>query len=280
VGPRVVGIAMGAADSGPDFALVYGCLLALATLAALALRAGLQGPDDAPDTFAPALHPIEVAYLAGGAVSAMESAVASVRHRALARGDQPARPEALHEVLTYDALPVERALYALVAKHGGTAEQARREADPVLSPVRSRLTWLKLLAPGPSVRRVRGLQLLLFGALLALGMARVTTVETGAAPSRASDFFVFWLWIAAAWLMVRVRPRSPYRSRRGDRVLERLRTKNIALLWKLREQPHQLPAADFALAVALFGERAAGEVYAAVDLSGTALPPRRASRRA
>jgi uncharacterized protein (TIGR04222 family) len=257
---------MGAAgSSGPDFALLYGCLLALATVAALILRAGLQQPDDAPDAFAPALHPVEIAYLAGGVPSAMESAIASFRHRILARGDESAdRREALPEALTHDVPPVEHAIYTLVAKHGGAVGRAWREADPILRPVRSRLTWLKLLAPEPSVRRARGLQLLLFGALLALGVVRVAVVQAGGAAGRPSDFFVFWLWIAAAWLMTRVRPRPPCRSRRGDRLLEQLRAKNIALLWKLREQPHRLPANDFALAVALFGAGAAGEAHEAI----------------
>jgi uncharacterized protein (TIGR04222 family) len=262
-----------AGSSGPDFALLYGCLLALVTVAALVLRAGLQRPDDAPDTFAPALQPIEIAYLAGGLPSAMESAVASVRHRVLASGDEwdesAHRLEALPGVLTHDVSPEERAIYTLVAKHGGAVERARREAGAVLRPVRSRLTWLKLLASESSVRRARGLQLLLFGALLALGAARVAVVKAGGVPSRPSDFFVFWLWIVAAWLMAHVRPRPPCRSRRGDRLLEQLRAKNIALLWKLREQPHRLPAKDFALAVALFGARAAGELR----LSESAPPP-------
>jgi uncharacterized protein (TIGR04222 family) len=266
---------MDAADwFGSGFALLYGCLLAVATALALALRAGLQGSDEAPGTFAPTLHPIEIAYLVGGTVSAVESAVVSVRHRALAAGNQPAhRLDALREVLTYDVLPVERAIYTVAATHGGAVQQARRAADSVLSPVRSRLTWLKLLAPDPSVRRVRGLQLLLFGALLALGAARFAAVEFGGAPSRASDFHVFWLWIAAVWLVTHVRPRSPCRTRYGDRVLEQLRTKNIALLWKLRQQPQRLPANDFALAVALFGDRAVGEAYAAIGQVGTRRTP-------
>jgi uncharacterized protein (TIGR04222 family) len=280
---------MGAAgSSGPDFALLYGCLLALVTVAALVLRAGLRRPDDAPDPFAPALHPIEIAYLAGGVLSALESAVASVRHRVSAHGDEwnesTDHLEALPGVLTHDVSPLEGAIYTLVAKHGGAVERARHEAGAVLRPVRLRLTWLKLLAPKPSVRRARSLQLLLFGALLALGAARVAGVGMGEAAGRPSDFFVFWLWIAAAWLMTRVRPRPPCRSRRGDRLLEQLRAKHIALLWKLREQPHRLPANDFALAVALFGAPAAREAQsgprwlsvplAPQGLSGTApLPP-------
>jgi uncharacterized protein (TIGR04222 family) len=269
---------MGAAgSSGPDFALLYGCLFAVATVAALVLRAGLQRPDDAPDPFAPALHPIEIAYLAGGVLSALESAVALVRHRVLARGDEwnesADHLEALPGVLTHDVSPVERAIYTLVAKHGGAVERARREAGAVLRPVRLRLTWLKLLAPEPSVRRARSLQLLLFGALLALGVARVAGVGIGGAAGRPSDFFVFWLWIAAAWLMTRVRPRPPCRSRRGDRLLEQLRAKHIALLWKLREQPHRLPANDFALAVALFGAPAGGQAYAAIGRVGARRTP-------
>jgi uncharacterized protein (TIGR04222 family) len=263
-----------AGSSGPDFALLYGCLLALATVAALVLRAGLQRPDDAPDPFAPALHPIEIAYLVGGVLSAMESAVASVRHRVLARGDESAdHLEALPGVLTHDVSPAERAIYTLVAKHGGAVERARHGARAVLRPVHLRLTWLKLLAPEPSVRRARSLQLVLFGALLALGAARVAAVGTGGAAGRPSDFFVFGLWIAAVWLMTRVRPRPPCRSRRGDRLLEQLRAKHIALLWKLREQPHRLPANDFALAVALFGAPAAGEAYAAIGRVGARRPP-------
>jgi hypothetical protein len=72
-------------------------------------------------------------------MSALDSAVASVRHRASAVGDQPAhRLGALREVLTHDVLPVERVIYTVVAKHGGAVERAQREADMALGrPVRS-----------------------------------------------------------------------------------------------------------------------------------------------
>ena len=274
---------MGAADwLGSGFALLYACLLAVATAAALALRTGLRGPAEEAGTFAPTLNPIEIAYLAGGTMSALHSAVASVRHRASAVGDQPAhRLDALREVLTHDVLPVERLIYTVVAKHGGAVERAQREAAMVLRPVRSRLTWLKLVAPEPSVRRVRGLQLLLFGALLALGAARFAAVATGEAPGRSSDFVAFLLWIAVAWLVTHVRPRSPWRTRRGDAMLEQLRAKNIALFWRLQELPQRLPASDFALAIALFGEHTQGKAgVKRSELTGTALPLRRASRRA
>jgi uncharacterized protein (TIGR04222 family) len=243
---------------GVGFVLLYGLLLGLATVTALMLRSGLRGAGDALDTFESRLHPLEIAYLVGGPVRAMETAVASVRHRTAIPVSDRAQPrEALNEVLINDVVPTERAIYTLIARHGGEVERARREADPVLTRVRSRLTWLKLLAPEPSVRQVRRVQLLLFGAVLAFGVARVAAVERGAAPGRPSDAFVVLLSIAAAWLLTRVQPPLPYRSRRGDRMLEHLRAKHIALLWKLREQPHGLPATDFALAVALFGENSA-----------------------
>jgi uncharacterized protein (TIGR04222 family) len=253
---------------GPGFAMLYGCLLALAALAALALRTGLQGADDgAPDAFAPALHPLEIAYLAGGVTGAMESAVASVRRRALAHGDEPERrQEALHGVLTNDVLPAERAVYRIVAAHGGAIERARREAEPILAPVRLRLQWLKLIAAAPSVRRVQRLQLLLFVTLLTLGASRIVMAYAGDARGGSPDFVVLTLCGVAVWLLAYLRPVPPYRSRRGQRLLDDLRARHIGLLWKLRHRSHQLPANDYALAVALFGEgeRAQGEAYAAI----------------
>jgi uncharacterized protein (TIGR04222 family) len=248
---------------GPSFVLVYGLLLGVATVTALILRSGLRGGDEALDTFESLLHPLEIAYLVGGPLRAMVTTVTSVRHQAISPvGDQTQPPEALAEVLINDVLPTERVIYTIVAKHGGAVERARREAESALAPVRSRLTWLKLVAPEPSVRQVRRVQLLLFSAVLALGVARIAAVEAGTAPGRPSDTFVIVLSVAAAWLLTHVRPVSPYRSRRGDRMLQQLRARHIALLWKLREQPHRLPATDFALGVALFGEDAVEEIRA------------------
>lgn len=257
---------------GPGFVLLYGLLLGLATVVALMLRSGLRGADEPLDTFESHLHPLEIAYLAGGPVRAVKTTVASIRHRTVVPvSDRAQHPEALNEVLINDVLPVERAIYTLVARHGGAVEHTRCEADPMLGPVRSRLTWLKLLVPEPSVRQVRRIQLLLFGAVLAFGAARIAAVEAGTAPSHPSDAFVVVLSIATAWLLIHVRPSLPYRSRRGDRILDQLRVKHIALLWKLREQPHRLPATDFTLAVALFDQNAAGEAYAAINLMETTL---------
>jgi len=247
---------------GSSFVLLYGLLLGLATVASLMLRAGLRGTHEPVDTFESHLHPLEIAYLAGGPARAIKATVASIQHRTVTPvSDQAQHPEALNEVLINDVLAAERAIYTLVVQHGGAVEHARREAEPVLAPVRSRLTWLKLLIPEPSVRHVRRIQLLLFGAVLALGVARIAAVKAGTAPIHPSDVFIVMLSGATAWLLVHVRPALPYRSQRGDRILEQLRVKHIALLWKLSQQPHRLPAMDFALAVALFDQDAVGETF-------------------
>jgi len=258
---------------GPGFATLYAFLVLAATMVGLALRMGLErADDDESDTFAPALHPMEVAYLAGGVTAAMEAAVASVRRRALSSRDTPVdRLEALHGVLVHDVLPAERAAYTLMAKHGGAVERARREADSILAPVRVRLAWLKLVAPATSVRRVQRLQLLLFGVLLALGGAQIIATRMSVAPGAHPDYVVLTLCGAAALVLAYVRPTPPYRSRRGQRLLDDLRARHIGLLWRLRHESQRLPTSDYVLAVALFGERerAEGDAYAVITRLAT-----------
>ena len=68
---------------GPDFLLFYAILLLLGLTLAFVLRQLLRGPGEAGVDLGKggALHPLEVAYLAGGPKSAIDAAAAALVHR-------------------------------------------------------------------------------------------------------------------------------------------------------------------------------------------------------
>lgn len=265
---------MGVLDwRGPEFLILYALLLAAATIVATILHEA-RPPNDAPDAFSTRLEPLEIAYLAGGPMQALDAAVASLRYRAPPASRQRAEDQAaIDEQRLKDAPPIERALYDLAGQHKRPDSAVVRDAEVILEPVRSRLTWLELLVPRQHVQRVRRVQALLFTALLGLGVAKIAV---GLSRGRPIGFLLV-ACVVTLILLIYFLTRPPVRSRRGDRVVEQLKDKNVALMWVAGHQPHRLATADVALAVALFGGEALGGTVTAIGLPSHLRAARRES---
>src|SRR5687767_4833561 len=109
---------------GLDFVLFYTILLLLCLACAFVLRQVLRGPGESGVDLGKggALHPLEVAYLAGGPRAAIDAAAAALVHREVLmvtktthylqpRGGPP--PQDLH--------PLEKAIFEAASVEGGKA---------------------------------------------------------------------------------------------------------------------------------------------------------------
>ncbi len=236
---------------GPEFLQVFLTLFLLLTAACLVFRWVMAGPFDDHPSHEPDLDPLEVAYLAGGAKSAIDAAIASLVHREVltVRGSAPPRLKIAAD-LPDDAAPLELTVYASVA---AAAEQTIRDVRKTAAPTTPRLAkrleeYEYLLDP---MRRTvcHAVPVVTFVALLALGFAKVSL---GWWRNRPVAYLVV-LCIAAAIALFAFALNPPHRTRRGTRFLNRLKRDNAALHATATTAPSQMAYTDLALAFALYG---------------------------
>ena len=234
---------------GPTFLQLYIVVLAGCTFAALLVRAAMR-PAAAPlDPRGSALHPAEVAYLAGGDRQAVQATIAGLAQRDLIACDEKkrtiwAKAPALTSVDSFD-----RRLHGLLGAQPHSFEAVNTMARPVLASIRSNLEQLGLLESGDVRARVGMASAVVMLASVVLGIAKISV---GVSRGRPVAFLVLLTAVAAIAAFVFLM-NAPRRSRTGDEMLRALRKRYAALEATARSRAESVTADDLALTVGLFG---------------------------
>lgn len=235
--------------SGEQFLSVYIPFLVLLLLAAKAWQSTLNQPSEEPRPGELELDPYQVAVLErreGG----VRAAVAALVHA----GALKLEDGVLKAVAGPPArmLPFERAVYEAVAGARGDVSELEkklgRELDKMEEGLRRRGLLMK---PEVAERYVRYPKWLFFGPALGLGLAKMMV---GISRDRPVGFLVVLLFFATVvgfWVL----GSAPWRTRRGDKALEKLRRDNEALRTTAKADGAwgTLNSGSVAMAVALFG---------------------------
>jgi uncharacterized protein (TIGR04222 family) len=245
------------APSGPQFLWLYIGLLGVALVVAAVLRQALRAPSGDPGDVS-LDDPYQVAYLVGGARTAVDLAIVTLVGRN-AIAITPTRRFAMADPQAAGADPLERAVLAtiaarapgLVARRSGVSAGAVRGACwPELRQLRERLARLGLVMTPGQQAQSRILPALVLVAVGAVGLVRLIH---GAMVNHPIGYLTILL-ITTGAIALLFAGLGPPRSRRGDYLAARLQRFNAAL----RSSIGELAAAgavgpDVMLAVALYG---------------------------
>jgi uncharacterized protein (TIGR04222 family) len=258
---------------GPAFLALYLVLLPAAIAAAVVLRWLLRLPADEPPAEAFDLPPYAIAYLTGRERLAVDTAIVRLLHRgALAvdaatgklsqRGDRPAGgPE------------LERVVYAAAGSENSKhINEVHTAAAPVAGQPREQLEGLGLLLSDSAATRIRLASAGVVCLAFVLGLVKVFV---GVARGRPVGFLIVLLVVTAIVAIVFLVKR-PFRTRRGDGLLRRLRDDNAALEYAAGRRVAGLSDDDLVLSLGLFGLG----VLAVGPLSATYTSLMNAQRRA
>src|SRR5262249_15043667 len=159
---------------GPEFLVFYGAVLGFGIVAAFVLRWLLRSPADAPRTAMLDLSPYEVAYLAGGAAAAIDSALVRLINRnILAIDASERRLKVWSKKLPDSATPLEKVLYRAVEnaadKAGAVVGSVRTAATSTAERLRARPERFGLLLSAGRARLVRLLPVVVLGSVALIG---------------------------------------------------------------------------------------------------------------
>jgi uncharacterized protein (TIGR04222 family) len=235
---------------GPEFLALYLILLFIAVGVAFLIRWTLRAPADEPIEEPGNLDPYEAAYLAAGASLAVDAAIASLVQRETLAVETGGRRLTIAGRLRDKSHDLERAVYkSIAAEAGATVEAVRPDAKRAADKIRQRLEDLGLVVADGAAWTARLSSVVPIGALIVLGLMKI---QVGMSRNRPVSFLVI-LCILSALIAVAFLAVRPLRSRRGDRVLGRLKHENAALQYAAQPESAGLAGDDLALAVALFG---------------------------
>jgi uncharacterized protein (TIGR04222 family) len=237
---------------GPAFLNLYVTLAATAFAVAAIMRWLLRGPGgELPRSELPT-DPYDLAYLAGGPRGAVTAAAVALAHRKLIGFTR----DRFHPSETFigstpprDVHPLERTVFNVVASHETTTpprlfQLARSRVAPSPSLIRSDLIvgddrqWGVRLIPalGPVFVLIIGL------------------IKIGVGLSRGKHVAVLVVLSIIVGVLTLVLIGLPaHRTRRGDRALREMRSRNAALRTTAAVKPQTLDPLDVAMACALFG---------------------------
>jgi len=209
---------------GPQFLLFYGALLFCSILAGYALRTMLRVSDDRQPV--PKLDAMQIAVLNGGERFASQVALADlVASDAVDVEDDSIRKLVAKQALDVDRPLMTRAIYEAISESElATPSFAAEAAAPETARIAAELEELGLLETTDSANSARWCPGLLMALVLLLGVAKIAI---GLSRGRPILILVF-LCIAAGIAMVSFFKR-PFRTKRGERVLEEVRESHLEL---------------------------------------------------
>lgn len=232
---------------GPQFLLFYAVLFVVLMGLAAYFRWSLRLPSD--DIDIESLKPSEVAYLAGGADRAIDAAIARLVHSQVLAVDTSQGRLTKKRDVPVDAPKLERAIVLAAAAEGGAKIADVREAAKTgLEPIRERLEELGLVVDS----RTATPRIFPLVVALIVPLVGVIKIGVGVSRDRPVGFLVFGT-IFAAIVALAAFARPVLRSRRGDRVLARLKDDNAAMEVQIGRRADDLSGDDLMLAVGLFG---------------------------
>lgn len=242
--------------SGPEFMELYLCLLFAAFLACAALRWALRQPGGPPPSGFQLPSPHEAALLRGN-MAAVEAALASLFHHGCLRINDDTLVDTL---VTSEALPstaplIERAVYDAVKQGYTRPAELVHKVEPTLFRMREPLVQRGWLVDETWSFIARWVPRLPCFVVLLMGLAKF---QVGLERGRPVGWLVLTTLVAGVMLF-KLTP-APWRSRRGDAVLQWLREKQEPLKQTALSatSASALTHREAAMAVALYGMTALG----------------------
>ncbi|MEW4568525.1 TIGR04222 domain-containing membrane protein [Tautonia sp. JC769] len=236
--------------NGPDFLALYVTLLMCVVTGSLILRWMLRTPIElGPES--PDLDEYRMAHLAERGNYAVNAAIASLVQAGALAVNRKKRTFVAQEPPPEPLDELERTVLSSVKAGGAQREldAIYRDARPVLHAYRDDLIDLGLVVDHHRARVIQlasGIPVLL---LLVLGLMKI---QVGLARDRPVGFLVALCVLTAVFGAIFLFLR-PHHTRRGYRLLERLRRSNYALKKTSQTRSESLQPREVARAVALFG---------------------------
>jgi uncharacterized protein (TIGR04222 family) len=253
---------------GPKFIEFYVILLACCLGAGLWLRKLLRRPLAVEPLKVPELDGYTTAYLNGGKVLTVNTAIANLVRQNALRVD--ARNKRLTSLVPEPQFghELERLVYDSAASTDGTTiAEVRSSAKAFVGQISEGLKARGLVVADSAARKAIVLPLLV--ALVAL-LVGIIKISIGLSRGKPVGFLVGLCLVTLLFALVAF-ARRPLRSRYGDAVLKQLQERHIGPR-SLGKNMAAIPSAEFATVVGLFGLTAlAGTEFA--DLRRSLQPP-------
>jgi uncharacterized protein (TIGR04222 family) len=234
---------------GPEFLLLYVVILIVAIAACLLMRRGMKGTSGDVPVLGSRLDPYEIAYLAGGATLATDTALATLVERKYIAVDAAGRRIIARKDLPPSAHSFERAVYLNTSREGVTVDTVRTNSSHSAEPLTARLKAHGLVL---SDEKARQACLLSAALMMIVTLFGVIKLLIGLWRGRSIGFLFFLCVIAALVARYFYKARL-HRTRLGDCLLGSLKQENAALEYTAKKKPSRLMGNDLAIAIGLFG---------------------------
>jgi len=232
---------------GPDFLGFFAVVCAAGFALAFWLRWALRMPSAGNSHDLPELDGYDTAYLNGGRVLAVNTAIANLVNQKALRVDPKEKQIDTIGIEPNLEHPIEQAVYA-AAESGARIGDVRQFAKPKIERLVDDLKARGLVVGDAQARKAIAIPLILSLAVLTVGVVKLLIglnrgKPIGILAAMLIVFFVISLIAFARW---------PLRSRYGDEVLRKLQARHIGSR-TLGKRVSSIPATEFAMVVGLFG---------------------------
>ncbi|MEM6328831.1 MAG: TIGR04222 domain-containing membrane protein [Planctomycetota bacterium] len=251
--PVAAGAAWNPLDyNGAEFLSFYAVLCVLAIIAAMVCRYALRAPDQLPVDAPLPDNPEEIAALRGGWQAAFQSAMAGLLVDGAIEIKKRSVLSSKHDVLI-NRQPTEgdtQLQQTLLTLHNEKAQldELGRAAEPLGKHAVEQLERRGLLETPESFRAATTAVLAVMGAVGGLGVLKLMV---GLARDKPVGFLLIGLFVFGVIAVLLCR--RPFRTRAGERVLTKLKLRQVGLRQRVKSKVDGLEPSDAALAVGLYG---------------------------
>lgn len=248
---------------GPDFLEFYVVLFACCFGAGLWLRRQWRQPVEDSSGTDYDLGGYEVAYLNGGKILTVNTALANLVNRKLLKVDGKGKRLLALGELPQDGHPLEHTIHNMAVAGGAEIGEVREAAKPVVADIVEGLKARGLVVADAPARKAVAIPLLLTLGVVGVGVVKICV---GASRDKPVGFLAVLCLVSLVVSLVAF-ARRPLRSHYGDAMLKGLKERQ-ANLWRPGRKLTGISSGEFAMVVGLFGMTA---------LAGTELDPLRKS---
>lgn len=252
---------------GPAFLEFYIILFCASYAGAIVLRRFLRVPAAGNSRQPPELNGYEVAYLNGGAVLAVNTAIANLIRQGAMLLDKKNRRLLSREPKPAFSHELEQLVYAAASRDGNVIANVRLSAKSYINAIAEKLKSCGLVVGDAQARKAMGLPLLLALSTVGIGIIKIFI---GLDRNKPVGYLIA-LCILTGFISLITFLRRPLRSRYGDSVLGQLQARHAGSRFVGRDS-RTMPALEFAAVVGLFGMTALAGTELA-ELSRTLQPP-------
>jgi uncharacterized protein (TIGR04222 family) len=234
---------------GPDFLAFYILFFPACLGLAVWLRWKLRVPIAAEQPDTPELDGYAAAYLNGGKVLAVNTAIANLVNQKIIGVEKNKIRRTRDMPRPGFGQSIERMIYdSADRKEGSSLAEARLTAGPAVIAIAEDLKQRGLVVTDAAARRAVLLPLLIAGAAVAVGGIKIAV---GISRDKPVSYLVA-LCIIFSVISLFTLARRPLRSRYGDKALRELQESHVGPRQLGRHAP-DIPMADFATMMGLFG---------------------------